>query len=476
MTYTHEHLSTYGHWIDGTTVPGQGGTNDVINPATGETVAAVPAGTAADVDRAVASARAALPGWAAVEPSDRAALLRRLAEELTARNEDIAQAITAEMGAPIAFSRLGQAGFPALVTSATAELESDVAWTEKVGNSVLVREPVGVVGAITPWNFPLQQVMTKVAPALLAGNTIVLKPAELAPLSTRFLAEAVAAAGIPAGVFNVVYGSGPVVGEALVAHPDVDMISFTGSTQAGRRISTVAANTIKRVGLELGGKSANIVLDDADIDSAVQQTLVNSWTNAGQACGAWTRLLVPARRQAEIVQKLKAAAEQYSVGDPTDESVRVGPLASEGQWERVNSYIERGIADGATLVTGGPGRIPGLEHGAYIRPTIFADVDPNSVIAQEEIFGPVLSVIAYEDEDEAVSIANGTVYGLTGAVFGAQDHALSIARRMEVGQVYINGADFNPLAPFGGYKQSGTGRELGRAGVEEFTEVKAIQL
>ncbi|WP_348789299.1 aldehyde dehydrogenase family protein [Leifsonia sp. NPDC080035] len=474
MEHTHDHLSIRGHWIGGAENPGTGDTLDVIDPATGRVVASAPAGTASDVDRAVAAARAALPGWAGTDPAARADALRRLAAVLTERGEEIAQAITAEIGVPISFSRVGQAGFPALVTAATADLEPQIAWTEQVGNATIVREAVGVVGAITPWNFPLQQVMTKVAPALLAGNAIVLKPSELAPLSIRILAEASAAAGFPAGVFNVVYGTGPVVGEALVAHTDVDMISFTGSTRAGKRISVVAAETVKRVALELGGKTANVVLDDADIDSAVQHTLGAVFTNSGQACGAWTRLLVPAHRQAEVVDMLVRALDQYTVGDPTDEAVRVGPLASEAQWERVNAFIERGVADGATLVAGGPGRIPGLEQGAYIRPTIFADVDPGSEIAQEEIFGPVLSVIPYRDEEHAVSIADGTSYGLTAAVFGEADHALRVARQLKVGQVYINGADFNPAAPFGGYKQSGNGRELGRAGVEEFTELTAI--
>lgn len=476
MTYTHEHLTVAGHWIDGAEVPGEGGTADIISPVDGSLVASVPSGTGQDVARAVSAARTALPGWAATEPSERAAALRRLSEELTSRIEDVAQAVTAEIGVPISFSRMGQAGFPALVTAATADLEPEIAWTENVGNAVLVREPVGVVGAITPWNFPLQQVMTKIAPALLAGNTLVLKPAEGAPLTMRFLAEAAAAAAIPGGVLNIVYGSGPTVGEALVAHPGVDMISFTGSTRAGKRISKVAADTVKRVGLELGGKSANIILASADLDVAVQQTLMNAWANAGQACGAWTRLLVPATSQATIVEKLREAAAAYVIGDPRDELTRMGPLASEQQWQRVNAYIERGIADGATLVCGGPGRVPGFESGAYIRPTIFADVDPNSAIAQEEIFGPVLSVIPYTDEDEAVSIANGTIYGLTAAVFGDPEPAFRVARRLEAGQVYLNGADFNPLAPFGGYKQSGNGREMGRAGVEEFTEVKSILL
>ncbi|RAY11287.1 aldehyde dehydrogenase family protein [Actinomadura craniellae] len=476
MTATHAHLAAPGHWIDGGFTEDVHARIEVVSPVTGSVVATVPSGTAADVDRAVAAARAALPGWAGTPTSTRAKTLARLAQELTARNEQIAQAITAEIGAPIGFARMAQAGLPAAVAAATAELEPSVEWAERAGDSLIVREPVGVVGAITPWNFPLQQTMTKIAPALLAGNTIVFKPAELAPLTAAILAGAIAAAGIPAGVFNVVYGSGAVVGEAIAAHPGIDMLSFTGSTAVGKRVSVLAAQNVKRVGLELGGKSANIILDGADLEHAVAETLVNSWSNSGQACGAWTRLLVPADRHDEIVTRLAEAAAAYTVGDPADESVRLGPLASQKQWERVNAYIEQGIAEGATLAYGGPGRIPGLESGAYIRPTIFANVAPDSTIAQEEIFGPVLSVIPYTTEDEAIEIANSTIYGLNAAVFGAPEDALRVAHRLQVGQVYLNGAGLNMLAPFGGYKQSGNGREFGRHGVEEFTEVKAIQL
>jgi len=331
------------------------------------------------------------------------------------------------------------------------------------------------VGAITPWNFPLQQIMTKMAPALVAGNTMVFKPSELAPLTARILAEAAADAGLPDGVFNVVYGSGPVVGEAIASHPGIDMVTFTGSTAVGKRISVLAAGTVKRVALELGGKSASVVLEGADLNLAVESTLRSAFTNSGQVCGAWPRMIVPASKQDQIVRLITQAAGAYTVGDPDDEATRVGPLASEKQWERVNGYIERGIADGATLVLGGPGRIPGLEHGAYIRPTVFSGGDPDSVIAQEEIFGPVLALIPYTDEEEAVSIANNSIYGLAGAVFGEPERALKVARRMRTGQVDINAAQFNFLAPFGGYKQSGHGREFGRIGIEEFTEVKSIQ-
>ncbi|TQJ23124.1 aldehyde dehydrogenase (NAD+) [Micromonospora sp. A202] len=470
--------STYavtGHWIGGETVAGSAGTLPVVNPATGEVVAETPAGTADDVDSAVAAARAAFPAWAATTPQHRADVLRRLGAGLAARTEEIAQAITAEMGSPIGMSRTAQVGFPAAVVESVAGLADDFAWTEEVGNSLIVREPIGVVGAITPWNFPLQQIVSKLAPALLAGNTMVFKPSENAPLTARILAEVAAEAGVPAGVFNVVYGTGAVVGEAISAHPDIDMISFTGSTRAGQRISSVAAATVKRVALELGGKGANIILDDADLPAAVERGLMMAFSNGGQVCGAWPRMLVPASRQDEVVALAVEAAKQYTVGDPNDGATRIGPMASEAHRQKVVGYIERGSADGARLVFGGPDRPEGLTNGAYVQPTIFADVDPSSAIAQEEIFGPVLTIIPYADEEEAVAIANGTLYGLTSGVFGEPEHALAVARRLRVGQVDVNAGHWNPLAPFGGYKQSGNGREFGRFGLEEFLETKSIQ-
>ncbi|MEU4551729.1 aldehyde dehydrogenase (NAD+) [Micromonospora violae] len=464
-----------GHWIGGETVTGSAGTLPVVNPATGEVVAETPAGTAADVDRAVAAARAAFAAWSATTPQHRADVLRRLGAGLAARTEEIAQAITAEMGSPISMSRTAQVAFPAAVVESIAGLADDFAWTEEIGNSLIVREPIGVVGAITPWNFPLQQIVSKLAPALLAGNTMVFKPSENAPLTARILAETAAEAGVPAGVFNVVYGTGATVGEAISAHPDIDMISFTGSTRAGQRIASVAAATVKRVALELGGKGANIILDDADLPAAVERGLMMAFSNGGQVCGAWPRMLVPAARQDEVVALAVEAAKQYTVGDPGDEATRIGPLASETHRQKVLGYIERGIADGARLVVGGPERPAGLTVGAYVRPTIFADVDPASAIAQEEIFGPVLTIIPYADEDEAVAIANGTLYGLTSGVFGEPEHALAVARRLRVGQVDVNAGHWNPLAPFGGYKHSGNGREFGRMGLEEFLETKSIQ-
>jgi aldehyde dehydrogenase (NAD+) len=468
-------FSTAAHWIDGTAVAGGSGTIDIVNPATGEVIAAVPSGTAADVDKAVAAATAAFPGWAGTGPAERAAVVQRISEGLHSRVGEIAETITAEMGAPITLSRFAQAGLPVRVAASFAGLAAGFPWTEEIEDSLVVREPIGVVGAITPWNFPLQQIITKVAPALLAGNTMVLKPSEIAPLTGRILAEVAAEAGLPAGVFNVVHGAGAVVGEAITAHPGIDMVSFTGSTRAGRRISAVASDTVKRVVLELGGKSAHVILDDADLAQAVSLGVAGALANGGQVCGAWPRMLVPASKHDEILELVVAEAAEYTVGDPASEATRIGPMASEAHRQRVNGYIERGIADGATPVFGGPGKAAGLATGAYVRPTVFTNVDPNAVIAQEEIFGPVLTVIPYADEDQAVEIANSTRYGLTGAVSGEDEHALAVAKRLRTGQVTVNGAAWNPLAPFGGYKQSGNGREFGRFGLEEFLETKSIQ-
>jgi aldehyde dehydrogenase (NAD+) len=468
-------MNTATHWIGGRHVAGTAPMIDVVNPATGEVIAQVPDGTTADVDHAVAAANAAFPGWAATDPAERAQVVGRIADGLRGRTEEIATTITSEMGAPITLSRTAQVAFPVAVAASFAALAADFAWTERIGNSLVVREPIGVVGAITPWNFPLQQIVSKLAPALLAGNTMVVKPSEIAPLTAAILAEVAAEAGLPAGVFNVVHGTGPTVGAAIAAHPGIDMVSFTGSTRAGRQVSAAAAETVKRVTLELGGKSANIILDDADFPEAVTRGVAMVLTNGGQVCGAWPRMLVPAARQDEAIELAVAAAAAYTVGDPADEATHLGPMASEQHRQRVNGYIERGLADGARLVLGGPGRPAGLPDGAYVRPTIFADVAPDAVIAQEEIFGPVLTVIPYTGDDQAVEIANSTMYGLTGAVFGSHDRAMAIARRLRTGQVDVNGADWNVLAPFGGYRQSGNGREFGRHGLEEYLETKSIQ-
>lgn len=463
------------HWIDGRSVPSTGERIEVTNPATGAVIGTVPAGTPDDVDAAVRAAQGAFAGWSTTSLADRAKILERISEGIAARSEQIAHTVTAEMGSPIAFSRAVQAGLPIAVSSTMAAIARDFHWEEEIGNSLVVREPIGVVGAITPWNFPLHQIVAKVAPAIVAGNTVVLKPTEIAPLTAGVLAEITAEAGLPAGVLNIVHGTGPQVGEAIAAHPGVDMVSFTGSTRAGRRVSVVASDTVKRVALELGGKSASIVLDSADIEDAALAGLAGAWLNGGQTCSAWTRMLVPAGKLGRLVEALVAAAAAHPVGDPTDEATVIGPMSSEAQRQRVIGYIERGVADGARLVVGGPSQVPGFEQGAYVQPSIFADVDPSSVIAQEEIFGPVLTVIPYSSEEEAVQIANNTVYGLSGAVFGEPAHALAVARQLRTGQVTINDGQFNVTAPFGGYKQSGNGREFGRYGLEEFLETKSVQ-
>jgi len=457
-------------FIDGAWVPSAGtGTIEVVDPVTEEAFATIPAGTAMDVDRAVRAARRAFAEWSVTSVDDRAAVLRKAHDALTERAEEMAATISREMGAPPKIAAQVHVGLPLAVLASYVELLPAFQAEERVGNSLVVREPVGVVGAITPWNYPLHQVMAKVAPALAAGCTVVLKPSEVAPLCAYLLVELFEQAGLPPGVLNLVTGTGREVGEAIAAHPDVDMVSFTGSTRAGRRVSEVAAATVKRVALELGGKSANVVLPDADLNRAVRVGVANAFLNSGQTCTAWTRMLVPRDRQDEAV----AVAAEVADG-----MARVlGPVVSQAQWDRVQGYIDTGVAEGARLAAGGPGRPEGMERGYYVRPTVFADVAPQMTIAQEEIFGPVLSVLPYDGEDEALRIANDSPYGLAGGVWSAdQDRALGFARRMRTGQVDVNGGRFNPTAPFGGYKQSGNGRELGHFGLEEFLEVKSLQL
>ena len=465
-------------YIDGRWAPAvAAGALPVIDPSTEQQVSSVPAGGAADVDAAVAAARLAFATWSRTTPADRARLLRALADGIESRTEEIATTITTEMGTPIAFSRAVQVGNPVAVLRSYADLLAEYAFESRVGNSLVVREPIGVVGAITPWNYPLHQVVTKVAAALAAGCTVVLKPSEVAPLSAFALAEICHEVGLPAGVLNLVTGLGPVAGEAIAAHPDVDMVSFTGSTAAGRRVASVAAATVKRVALELGGKSAFVVLDDADLDKAVKVGLANAFINGGQTCTAWTRMLVPAAREEEILERIRSSVARYAVGDPHADGTRIGPLANAVQYARVRGYIETALAEGATLVSGGLDRPVGLERGYFVTPTVFTDVKPGSTLEQEEVFGPVLAVLGYEDEDEAVRIANDTPYGLAGGVFSAdQDRALRVARQLRTGMVDVNGGRFNLRAPFGGYKQSGNGRELGEYGLEEFLEIKAVQL
>lgn len=449
---------------------------DVINASTEAVMGRIPEGDAADVAAAVAAARRAFDGWAATPVAERAAFLKKIQEGLKARSEDIARTIAGEVGMPLKLSTMIQAGSPIGTFGMYSRMLGDFAFEEKVGHSLVVREPIGVVAAITPWNYPLHQIAAKVAPALAAGCTVVLKPSEVAPLNAFILAEVIDAAGLPAGVFNLVTGTGPVVGEAMVTHPDVDMVSFTGSTRAGKRVSELASQTVKRVALELGGKSAAVILDDADFAAAVRGTVNACFLNSGQTCTAHTRMLVPESRYAEAAKLAVEAAAKFTVGDPFAETSKLGPLISASQRDRVRDFIRKGIAEGAELLCGGPDAPAGLSKGYYVQPTVFGRVKPGSTIEQEEIFGPVLSIIAYKDEDEAARIANGTPYGLAGAAWaGSDERAIAFARRMRTGQVDINGGAFNALAPFGGYKQSGNGRELGKYGLEEFLEYKALQ-
>ncbi|MGD0881011.1 MAG: aldehyde dehydrogenase family protein [Acidimicrobiales bacterium] len=465
-------------YIDGAWVPSTGsGTIDVIDSTTEAVMGTVPEGTTEDVDRAVAAAKAAFPAWSARPVAERTALLTKVAEALGAQLEPLADLITHEVGMPLVLSQLVQVGLPINSFATAAQVAADFTWEQTVGNSLVVREPIGVVGCITPWNYPLHQIAAKVAPALAAGCTVVVKPSEVAPLNAFVLADIFDAVGVPAGVFNLVTGYGPVVGEAIAAHPDVDMVSFTGSTRAGKRVSEVAAGTVKRVALELGGKSANVILPDADLASAVPDGVGKCFLNSGQTCSALTRMLVPRDKLSEVEELARTAAETYAPGDPFDASSRIGPLVSATQRDRVRSYIDKGVGEGARLVVGGTEPPEGLDTGYFVAPTVFSDVTRDMTIAREEIFGPVLVIIPYDTEDEAVEIANDTDYGLAGGVWsGDAEHAKAVARRLRTGQVEVNGGGFNPMAPFGGYKQSGNGREFGSFGLEEFLEVKSLQL
>ena len=474
----HEHRQLYidGAWVD----PAGSGTIEVINASTEEVMGAVPDGTPADVDRAVAAAKAAFDGWASTSPADRAKFVQGISDGIAARNSDLATLIAGEVGMPIKLAGLIQAGLPQAVSASYPQIVDGFPWEEEVGNSLVVREPVGVVGAITPWNYPLHQIVAKVAAALCAGCTIVLKPSEVAPLNAFVLAEIIDEIGLPAGVFNLVTGTGPVVGEAIAAHPDVDMVSFTGSTRAGKRVTELAAGTVKRVALELGGKSANILLpslDEETMETAARSAVSSAYLNSGQTCSALTRLLVPADRHDAVVDVIRDEVESvYTLGDANEGAGRLGPLISDVQRERVRGYIAKGIEEGATLVTGGAEAPDDLPVGYYVKPTVFADVSNDMTIAREEIFGPVLSVLPYDTVDDAVRIANDTPYGLSGGVWGEdRAEAEAVARRLRTGQVSVNNGSYNTLAPFGGYKQSGNGREYGRQGLEEFLETKSIQ-
>jgi acyl-CoA reductase-like NAD-dependent aldehyde dehydrogenase len=463
-------------YLDGAWLPSEGGQSlDVVNPATANVIGRVPNGTVVDADRAVEAARAAFPSWSASSVSTRAEALRELAKRLADREEEIAITVTREVGTPIERSRPWQAAQPALVTRLFAELLDSYSFEEQVGNSIVVREPIGPVACIAPWNFPLHQAVLKVAPALAAGCTVVLKPSSLSPLNSFILADIMDDIGLPRGVFNLVAGPGATVGEHLAAHPDIAMVSLTGSTEAGRRVAELGARTIKRVTLELGGKSANVILPDADLETAVRNGVDNCYANTGQTCAAWTRMLISRRLLAEAEEIAADAANSYRLGDPMEESTTMGPLISSDQRSQVLTFIRKGIKEGAKLVAGGADGLPIPEEGFFVAPTVLSEVDRTMLVAQAEIFGPVLCIMPYNDEDDAVAVANDTIYGLHGGVWSADTaRALRIARKLQTGRVDINGAPFNYQAPFGGYKQSGTGRELGVYGLEEFLELKTI--
>ncbi|MGE0498544.1 MAG: aldehyde dehydrogenase family protein [Ramlibacter sp.] len=474
-------MKTYpSHYINGQWVKAQSpDTFTVHDSSTEEVMATVPAGTADEAAQAVEAARAAFDGWAALPVETRAAFLDKVSAGLKARMDEMGTAIAREVGMPLKLAKPVQVGAPVWNWANFAKVARAFEWEEEVagpmGKSLVVREPIGVVGCITPWNFPLNQITLKVAPALAAGCTVVLKPSEIAPVNAMILAEILHEAGLPPGVFNLVNGTGPVVGEVLATHPEVDMVSFTGSTRAGKRVAELASQTVKRVALELGGKSASVLLPDADFEAAVKGTISACLLNSGQTCSAHTRMLVPESRYEDVKALAQAAIARFSVGPSLDESTKLGPLVSAAQRDRVVAFIEQGIAEGAEVIAGGPQR-PAQDKGYFVQPTILR-VQPGDTLAREEIFGPVLVVITYKDEDEAVRIANDTIYGLGGGVWSQdQGHAIQVARRIRTGQIDINGGPFNGNAPFGGYKQSGNGRENGKFGFEEFLEYKALQL
>lgn len=472
-SYMHEHLFIGGTWLSTKSTAGI----PVLDSGTERELGRVVSATTADVDAAVAAARTALPDWSTSAPHERAQHLLALHENLSSRSNELASIIAAEVGTAIRLSADIQVSSALAVLKLTAELLLHQSFQDEVGNSLVTQEPVGVVAAITPWNYPLFQVIAKVAPALAAGCTVVHKPSELAPLSAFVLAQSVETAGLPLGVYNLVSGPGVPVGEAMAAHPGVNMVSFTGSTSAGTRVYELAAKSIKRVALELGGKSASVLLDDADLPTAVKATVNRAFLNSGQTCDAWTRLIVPSSSLSEVLELAEASANRLTLGDPFDDRTRLGPLVSARQVQRVRDYVEGALDVGAVGIVGGPTRPEGFECGFYFRPTILSQVTSDMRVAQEEIFGPVLVVMTYGSEADALDIVNDTSYGLSGAVWSVdEDRALAFGRRVQAGQVVINGGRFNPLAPFGGVKQSGIGRELGRYGIQEFLEPKAFQL
>jgi aldehyde dehydrogenase (NAD+) len=460
-----------GKWVD----PKGKETLDVINPATEEPIATIAMGNKEDVDRAVAAAKKAFETFSRTTLEERAALLEKIIEAYKARMQEIAATVSQEMGAPMSLANAAQApaGLGHLMYSLNA-LKS-FPFEEQVGKARIVREPIGVCGLITPWNWPLNQIAAKVGPAIAAGCTMVLKPSEVAPLNAILFAEVMDAAGVPPGVFNLIHGDGPTVGVAMSSHPDIDMMSFTGSTRAGISVAQEAAKTVKRVAQELGGKSPNLILDDASFPEVIARDTFGVCMNTGQSCNAPTRMLVPMARMAEAAAIAKATAEKIKVGDPSSPDTQIGPLVSETQFNKVQALIQKGIDEGAKLETGGVGRPDGLNRGYFVKPTIFSNVSNEMTIAREEIFGPVLSLIGYKDEEDAIRIANDTVYGLSAYVSsGDLEHAAKVGRQIRAGNVHLNGAGVDPGAPFGGYKQSGNGREFSKWGLEEFLETKAL--
>jgi aldehyde dehydrogenase (NAD+) len=460
-----------GKWVD----PAVPRVLEVIDPSNEEPFARISLGSKADVDKAVGAAKRAFATWSRSTKEQRLALLQAILDVYQRRYNEFAETISREMGAPLSLSKNAQAAMGVAHLSTAMKVLKNFEFLKLQGTTAVAYEPVGVVGMITPWNWPINQIACKVAPALAAGCTMILKPSELSPLSATLFAEVLDEAGVPPGVFNLLNGDGPTVGEAMSAHPDIDMMSFTGSTRAGVAVAKAAADTVKRVAQELGGKSANIVLEDADLQKAIPEGVMNMFSNSGQSCNAPSRMFVPRVKQAQVVSIAKRTAEKAKVGDPFAEGTRLGPVVSETQFNKIQNLIQKGIDEGATLVTGGIGRPQGLNRGYYVRPTIFADVRPEMTIAREEIFGPVLSILPYDSEEQAVAMANDTPYGLSGYVqSGSIEHARKVAAQLRTGMVHLNGAGVDLAAPFGGYKQSGTGREWGAFGFHEYLEVKAM--
>ena len=471
--HTRDQLYINGKWVQ----PMGTGSIDVINPATEEIIGKIPVGSADDVDKAASAARIAFDSWSKSSIEERINILNALSNALKEKGESIAQTITAEVGTPIGYSRVAMVGTPRVVSRSYAKILENFDWEEKVRNSIICKEPIGVCAFITPWNFPLHQIIGKVAPAIAAGCTMILKPSKEAPLSAFILADILDEIGLPSGVFNLVSGHGSEIGNYMSSHPEVDMVSFTGSTGAGISVSEAAATTVKRVTLELGGKSANVALEDADPTLVAKKAIGACHQNSGQTCSALTRLIIPESMSDEVYEIIAEKNNSYTVGDPLEESTRCGPMVSLRQQKSVSKYIESGINEGATLISGGLGMPEGISKGYYVKPTIFANVSPDMKIWKEEIFGPVLVITTYKSEEEALKLANDSIYGLSGGVWSKDEkRAIKFAKDMRTGQVSVNGGAFNVSAPFGGYKLSGNGRELGSHGLNEFLEIKSIQL